>query len=116
MESTGARRNIRLDGDGDVVAVVHGRVKADEVGVAVETPSGPVVENLLAHDSVHSIKNPKQLDRFRDRPIRRRPSDCGRRSSTILHRCSRRGTSRYAILASIARFAQRTLNVKQGAL
>ena len=41
--------------------------KADEVGVAVETPSGPVVESLLARDfAVHSI-NPKQLDRFRDR-------------------------------------------------
>ena len=41
--------------------------KADEVGVAVETPSGPVVESLLEHDfGVHSI-NPKQLDRFRDR-------------------------------------------------
>ena len=41
--------------------------KADEVGVAVETPSGPVVESLLERDfAVHSI-NPKQLDRFRDR-------------------------------------------------
>lgn len=41
--------------------------RADEVGVAVETPSGPVVESLLEHDfAVHSI-NPKQLDRFRDR-------------------------------------------------
>ena len=39
--------------------------KADEVGVAVETPSGPVVESLLArYFAVHSI-NPKQLDRFR---------------------------------------------------
>ena len=35
--------------------------------MAVETPSGPVVESLLKHDfAVHSI-NPKQLDRFRDR-------------------------------------------------
>jgi len=41
--------------------------KADEVGVAVETPTGPVVESLLEPDfAVHSI-NPKQLDRFRDR-------------------------------------------------
>ena len=41
--------------------------KADEVGVAVETPGAPVVESLLEHDfAVHSI-NPKQLDRFRDR-------------------------------------------------
>ena len=41
--------------------------KANEVGVAIETPSGPVVESLLEHDfAVHSI-NPKQLDRFRDR-------------------------------------------------
>ena len=38
-----------------------------EVGVAVETPSGPVVESLMERDFVvHSI-NPKQLDRFRDR-------------------------------------------------
>ena len=37
------------------------------VGVAIETPRGPVVESLLAHGlAVHSI-NPKQLDRFRDR-------------------------------------------------
>ncbi len=41
--------------------------KADEVGVAIETPSGPVVESLLEHGfAVHSI-DPKQLDRFRDR-------------------------------------------------
>ena len=41
--------------------------EAGEVGVAAETPSGPVVESLLEHGfAVHSI-NPKQLDRFRDR-------------------------------------------------
>ena len=41
--------------------------EAGEVGVAIETPSGPVVESLLEHGFVvHSI-NPKQLDRFRDR-------------------------------------------------
>ena len=41
--------------------------KADAVGVAIETPSGPVVESLLEHGiAVHSI-NPKQLARFRDR-------------------------------------------------
>ncbi len=40
---------------------------AETVGVAIETPRGPVVESLLAHGlAVHSI-NPKQLDRFRDR-------------------------------------------------
>ena len=40
---------------------------AEAVGVAIETPRGPVVESLLAHGfAVHSI-NPKQLDRFRDR-------------------------------------------------
>ena len=40
---------------------------AEEVGVAIETPHGPVVESLLEHDlAVYSI-NPKQLDRFRDR-------------------------------------------------
>ena len=39
----------------------------ETVGVAIETPRGPVVESLLAHGlAVHSI-NPKQLDRFRDR-------------------------------------------------
>ena len=40
---------------------------AAEVGVAVETPRGPVVESLMERGfAVHSI-NPKQLDRFRDR-------------------------------------------------
>ena len=40
---------------------------ASEVGVAVETPRGPVVESLMERGfAVHSI-NPKQLDRFRDR-------------------------------------------------
>ena len=38
-----------------------------EIGVAIETPRGPVVETLLERGfQVHSI-NPKQLDRFRDR-------------------------------------------------
>ena len=38
-----------------------------EVGVAIETPRGPVVESLMERGfAVHSI-NPKQLDRFRDR-------------------------------------------------
>ena len=40
---------------------------AAEVGVAIETPRGPVVESLMEHGfAVHSV-NPKQLDRFRDR-------------------------------------------------
>ena len=40
---------------------------AGDVGVAIETPRGPVVESLMEHGiAVHSI-NPKQLDRFRDR-------------------------------------------------
>ena len=40
---------------------------AAAVGVAVETPRGPVVESLMERGfAVHSI-NPKQLDRFRDR-------------------------------------------------
>ena len=40
---------------------------AGEVGVAIETPRGPVVESLMERGfAVHSI-NPKQLDRFRDR-------------------------------------------------
>ena len=35
-----------------------------EVGVAIETPRGPVVESLMERGfAVHSI-NPKQLDRF----------------------------------------------------
>ena len=38
-----------------------------EVGVAIETPRGPVVESLMERGfAVHSM-NPKQLDRFRDR-------------------------------------------------
>ena len=41
--------------------------EAGAVGVAIETPRGPVVESLMERDfAVHSI-NPKQLDRFRDR-------------------------------------------------
>ncbi len=40
---------------------------AEEVGVAIEVPRGPVVESLMEHDfAVYSI-NPKQLGRFRDR-------------------------------------------------
>ena len=40
---------------------------AAQVGVAIETPRGPVVETLLGCGfAVHSI-NPRQLDRFRDR-------------------------------------------------
>lgn len=39
----------------------------DQVGVAIETPRGPVVETLIGCGfAVHSI-NPRQLDRFRDR-------------------------------------------------
>ena len=41
--------------------------EAGEIGVAVETPRGPVVESLMERGFVlHSI-NPKHLDRFRDR-------------------------------------------------
>ena len=41
--------------------------EAGEVGVAIETPRGPVVESLMERGfALHSI-NPKQLDRFRDR-------------------------------------------------
>ena len=41
--------------------------EAVEVGVAIETPRGPVVERLMERGfALHSI-NPKQLDRFRDR-------------------------------------------------
>jgi hypothetical protein len=43
----------------------HG--KPETVWVAIETPTGPVVERLLERRfQVHAI-NPKQLDRFRDR-------------------------------------------------
>ena len=42
-------------------------VEPAQVGIAIETPRGPVVEALLERGfSVYSI-NPKQLDRFRDR-------------------------------------------------
>ena len=41
--------------------------KAEQVGVAIETPRGPVVESLMERGfAIHAI-NPKQLDRFRDR-------------------------------------------------
>ena len=49
------------------IAEMVGEASAETVGVAIETPRGPVVESLLANGlAVHSI-NPKQLDRFRDR-------------------------------------------------
>ena len=48
-----------------VLSVTAG--EADQVGVAIETPRGPVVESLMERGfAVHAI-NPKQLDRFRDR-------------------------------------------------
>ena len=41
--------------------------KPGDIHVAIETPHGPIVENLLERGfNVYSI-NPKQLDRFRDR-------------------------------------------------
>ena len=44
-----------------------GAGEVSEIGVAIETPRGPVVETLMERGfAVHSI-NPKQLDRFRDR-------------------------------------------------
>ena len=49
------------------IAETVGEASAETVGVAIETPRGPVVESLLANGlAVHSI-NPRQLDRFRDR-------------------------------------------------
>jgi transposase len=43
------------------------RAAPGQIGVAIETPHGPVVETLLERGfAVHAI-NPKQLDRFRDR-------------------------------------------------
>jgi transposase len=38
-----------------------------EVGVAIETPHGPVVESLMERGFRLHAMNPKQLDRFRDR-------------------------------------------------
>ena len=38
-----------------------------EIGVAIETPRGPVIEALLEHGFQVFAINPKQLDRFRDR-------------------------------------------------
>ena len=59
---------------------------AGEVGVAIETPRGPVVESLMERGfAVHSI-NPKQLDRFRD--------GCGSSSSAAQGGlCERHGKS-----------------------
>ena len=49
------------------IAETVAEAPSETVGVAIETPRGPVVESLLAHGlAVHAI-NPKQLDRFRDR-------------------------------------------------
>lgn len=41
--------------------------KPSEIGVAIETPRGPVVEGLLERGFVMFAINPKQMDRFRDR-------------------------------------------------
>ena len=41
--------------------------QAGDVGVALETPRGPVVESLMERGFVVHAINPKQLDRFRDR-------------------------------------------------
>ena len=41
--------------------------KPAEIGVAIETPRGPVVEVVLEHGFKTFSVNPKQLDRFRDR-------------------------------------------------
>lgn len=38
-----------------------------EIGVAIETPNGPVVESLMEQEIAVFAINPKQLDRFRDR-------------------------------------------------
>ena len=38
-----------------------------KVGVAIETPRGPVVESLMRREFVVYSINPKQLDRYRDR-------------------------------------------------
>ena len=48
-----------------VVSVAAGA--ADQVGVAIETPRGPVVESLMERGFACHAINPKQLDRFRDR-------------------------------------------------
>ena len=54
-------------GDGGWIAETIAGAPAETVGVAIETPRGPVVESLPGHGlAVHSI-NPRQLDRFRDR-------------------------------------------------
>ena len=57
--------------------------EAGEVGVATETPRGPVVESLLERGfAVHSI-NPKQLDRFRDRLLPAGAKDDRRDARTL---------------------------------
>ena len=47
--------------------VATAKAEPHTIGVAIETPHGPVVETLMERGfAVHSL-NPKQLDRFRDR-------------------------------------------------
>ena len=63
---------------------------ADQVGVAIETPRGPVVESLMERGlAVHAI-NPKQLDRFRDPPLagggEGRPTGCAGAGLGAAHR------------------------------
>jgi transposase len=62
VENSGAGLASFLDW---LVHIAHGKVQ--QVGVAIETPRGAVVESLMERGiAVFSI-NPKQLDRFRDR-------------------------------------------------
>jgi transposase len=58
---------------------------AAAIGVAIETPRGPVVETLLEHGfAVFSI-NPKQLDRFRDRFTVAGAKDDSRDAQALAH-------------------------------
>lgn len=64
-----AERLVRHTGAGiaTLVAELAGRVEADRIAVAIETPRGAMVDALLGQGYHVFAVNPKQLDRFRDR-------------------------------------------------
>jgi transposase len=73
--------------------------RAQEIGVAIEVPRGPVVEVLLERGFQVFAINPKQLDRFRDRFSMSGAKDDSRDAEVLGHslRTDRRAFRRLAI-------------------
>jgi transposase len=66
-----AERQVRHSGSGiqEFISWLgqHTGVPAEQVAVAIEMPSGAIIETLVEHNYQAFSLNPKQLDRFRDR-------------------------------------------------